>query len=277
MHLFLKGIIVGLGGVSPGLSGSVLLILFGLYQKTLDALATLPKRFRENIRFLLPLSSGMLLGVLLFGKVLDYFLNHHEVLTRFTFLGLILGTIPLFWKEVRKKGFSARYYAVILLSAIVGTFLFTINPNGFAQLEELNLLQSVLLGIAVAASAIIPGVDPAVLLSTLGFYEVYVAALAAVDLSVLLPMLAGLGAGAVLISAVMGFLFRQIYTLIFSVIFGVFLSMIPNMLTPRCYTGFSENAVGAVLAVLIGFLISWLLGDLPSNKQKIRLIFQKKE
>ena len=29
---------MGIGGVSPGLSGSVLLIIFGLYQKTLDAL-----------------------------------------------------------------------------------------------------------------------------------------------------------------------------------------------------------------------------------------------
>ena len=32
MKNFLKGIIVGIGGVSPGLSGSVLLIIFGLYQ-----------------------------------------------------------------------------------------------------------------------------------------------------------------------------------------------------------------------------------------------------
>ena len=38
MKRFLEGIIVGLGGVAPGLSGSVLLIIFGLYQKTLEAL-----------------------------------------------------------------------------------------------------------------------------------------------------------------------------------------------------------------------------------------------
>ena len=35
---FLKGIIVGIGGVAPGLSGSVLLIIFGLYRQTLDAI-----------------------------------------------------------------------------------------------------------------------------------------------------------------------------------------------------------------------------------------------
>ena len=31
---FKKGIIVGIGGIAPGLSGSVLLVIFGLYQKT---------------------------------------------------------------------------------------------------------------------------------------------------------------------------------------------------------------------------------------------------
>ena len=38
---FLKGIVVGIGGVSPGLSGSVLLIIFGLYRQTLDYLGTI--------------------------------------------------------------------------------------------------------------------------------------------------------------------------------------------------------------------------------------------
>ena len=72
MERFLKGIIVGLGGVAPGLSGSVLLIIFGLYQKTLDALGSLLTDLRKNLRFLLPLVAGMFLGVLLFiGPLLD--------------------------------------------------------------------------------------------------------------------------------------------------------------------------------------------------------------
>ena len=54
MDRFFKGIIVGLGGVAPGLSGSVLLIIFGLYQKTLEALGSILKDFRKNLRFLAP-------------------------------------------------------------------------------------------------------------------------------------------------------------------------------------------------------------------------------
>ena len=36
MKNFFKGIVVGLGGVAPGLSGSVLMVIFGLYQKTIE-------------------------------------------------------------------------------------------------------------------------------------------------------------------------------------------------------------------------------------------------
>ena len=45
---FFKGIIVGIGGVAPGLSGSVLLVIFGLYQKTINAIGTLFKNFKKN-------------------------------------------------------------------------------------------------------------------------------------------------------------------------------------------------------------------------------------
>ena len=109
MERFLKGIVVGLGGVAPGLSGSVLLIIFGLYRQTLDAIGTLLTDFRKKIRFLLPLVCGMVLGVLLFSKLIDFLIHDYEMPTRFCFLGLILGTLPMVWKEVKKDGFSPGY------------------------------------------------------------------------------------------------------------------------------------------------------------------------
>lgn len=270
MGRFWKGIIVGLGGVAPGLSGSVLLIIFGLYQKTLDALGTLFLRFKENIRFLFPLVAGMFAGVLLFSKVINFFLNNYEMPTRFCFLGLILGTIPMVWQEVKKEGFHRIYYGVIALSAALGCWFFTVNPNAFPQVTDPTVLQSVLLGVAVAATAIIPGVDPAVFLSTLGFYEMYVAALANLQLRILLPMVLGLALGAVVISFGMSLLFRRFYTATFSVIFGIFLSMIPNMLSDNCVLGRNGMSVLSVVLLCIGFGVSFFLGDLERNLQRIQ-------
>ena len=265
MDRFFKGIVVGLGGVAPGLSGSVLLIIFGLYQKTLDALGSLLKDFRKNLGFLLPLVAGMFLGVLLFSKAIDFFLNNYEMPTRFCFLGLILGTLPMVWQEVKKEGFSWKFYPVIALAALAGTWFFTVNPNAFPQVTDPTLLQKLLLGVAVAATAIIPGVDPAVFLSTLGLYEMYVSALANLELSILVPMVGGLAVGAVAISFAMSLLFKRFYTASFSVIFGIFLSMIPNMLTENCVLGWNSPSAVSLVVLILGILVSWFLGDLPRH------------
>ncbi len=275
MIRFFKGIIVGFGGIAPGLSGSVLLIIFGLYQKTLEALGTLPISPKKNIRFLLPLILGMFTGVLMFSRVIDYCLEFYEVPTRFCFLGLILGTLPMVWKEVKKEGFSPKFYGVIALAAIVGTWLFTVNTDAFPQVTDPTLLQSILLGVAVAATAIIPGVDPAVFLSTLGFYEMYVHALAVIEASVLLPMVVGLALGAVGISFIMTSLFKRFYTGTYSIIFGIFLSMIPNMLSERCVLGFNGQSALSLCLMVLGFLISFYLGDLEGNNQRIKSFFNK--
>ncbi len=277
MERFFKGIIVGLGGVAPGLSGSVLLIIFGLYQKTLDALGNLLTDWKKHLRFLLPLVAGMFLGVLLFSRVIDYCLAEFEVPTRYCFLGLILGTLPMVWKEVRKEGFARGYYLVVLLAAIGGTWFFTVNPDGFPQVTDPTLMQSVLLGVAVAATAIIPGVDPAVFLSTLGFYEMYVHALASLDTGILLPMILGLAVGAVGISFAMSLLFKRAYTATYAVIFGIFLSMIPNMLTPACTLGLDAQSAAALALLVLGFGVSLFLGDLPGNLQRIRSVRKKEE
>lgn len=270
MKVFLKSIIVGLGGIAPGLSGSVLMIIFGLYQDVLEALGTLFVDFKKKINFLLPILSGMVVGVLVFSKVLNFFLVRYEMPTRFAFLGLILGTVPLFYKEVKKQGFSGKYYVVILLAVIGGTLLFTLNPDMFPQVTNPNIIQKVVLGIAVAASAIVPGIDPAVLLSSLGLYEMYVAALANVNFDVLIPMALGLVVGGIGISFLMSRLFKYFYTATFSVVFGVFLSMIPNMLNESCSLGVDTQSVISILVLISGFLVSFYLGGMEENSQNSR-------
>ena len=258
---------MGLGGIAPGLSGTVLLLIFGLYRETLDALGSLFRNFRKNAAFLLPLVAGMFCGVLLFSKVLDFLLTTHEVPTRFCFLGLILGTIPMVWQEVKKEGFPKKYYLLILAAFVAGTCLFTLNSSGFPQITDPNLLQSIALGVAVAATAIIPGVDPAVFLSTLGFYEMYVRALAEFSLPILLPMVIGLVLGAAGISAAMSLLFKRWYTPTFSLIFGIFLSMIPNMLNSSCRLGWNSRSLASLSLLAAGFAVSFCLSKIePANK-----------
>ena len=256
MRNFLKGIIVGIGGIAPGLSGSVLLVILGLYQKTINAIGTLFKDFKKNVTFLVPLFLGFGVGVILFSKIVDFLLGNYEMYTRFAFLGLVLGTIPLFYKEVKKEGFKKKYYWLMLISALAGLALFSFNKDLFPVITNPNLFQSVLLGIAVAGSSIIPGVDSAVILSTLGLYELYVSSLANFDLSVLIPAGVGLVIGVLVISFIVNKLLSKYYTITFSIIFGLFLSIIPNVLNESCVLGFNIDSVISIVILIIGFAFS---------------------
>jgi putative membrane protein len=273
---FLKGIIAGVGGIAPGLSGSVLLVIMGLYEKTINALGALFKHFKKNVKFLLPVCLGMACGVLLFSKIVDFLLANFETPTRFAFLGLVLGTIPLFYRQVRKKGFRNRYYFVMLIAGLAGLMLFGMNRALFPQITDPNFFQKVLLGVAVAGSSIVPGVDSAVIMSSLGLYELYVSSIANLDMSVLLPALIGLVLGAAAISAGMNFLLKKAYTLTFSIIFGLFISIIPNILQD-CYkiNNLWEGAV-AIAFALAGCIVSYYLGDISANNARLKRLFKKK-
>lgn len=277
MFNFLKGILVGIGGIAPGLSGSVLLVILGLYQKTITAISTIFKDFKKNLQYLIPLFAGMGVGIIIFSKLVDFLLEHVEMHTRFAFLGLVLGTIPLFYKEVKKEGFSKKYYIPIVLSAAAGFALFFFNKNLFPAVTNPNLFQSVLLGVAVAGSSIVPGVDSAVILSSLGLYELYVSALADFDLAILLPAGVGLGFGVLIISFIINKLISKHYTITFSIIFGLFLSIIPNVLNESCVLGFNISSVIAIVIAIIGFGISFFLGDVKGNVSKLKKLFKKEK
>lgn len=274
---FLKGTVAGIGGVAPGLSGSVLLVILGLYEKMIQAIGTLFKNFKKNMLLLLPLLTGMVVGVLAFSKLVDFMLERFEFYTRYAFLGLVVGTVPLFYREVKKNGFRRRYYFVIAAAAVAGTVLFLFNKNVFPVVTEPNLFQSILLGVAVAGSSIIPGVDSAAILSTLGLYELWVSSLANLDFQVLIPAVLGVAMGVLVLSALMNLLIKKAYTATFSVIFGLFLTIIPGMLNEKCAITNVGQGVVAVVLTVVGFGISFYLGDIQKNNERIRRLFGKQK
>lgn len=272
---FLKGIIAGIGGIAPGLSGSVLLVILGIYETTVAAIGTLFKNFKKNILFLLPLILGLGCGVWLFSKLVSFLLENYECYTRYAFLGLVLGTIPLFYRQVRKRGFRKGYYGVILASAALGFFVFNLNGNLFPTATESNPFLSVFLGVMVAASSVVPGIDSAVILSSLGLYEMWVNAVDSLNFQILIPAGIGLILGALGISAIMNVLLKKAYTLTFSIIFGWFISIIPTILNSSCTISTFVDGLIAFLFALLGCITSFYLGDIKANNARLKKLFKK--
>jgi putative membrane protein len=276
MKIFLKSIIVGIGGVSPGLSGSVLLVMFGLYERVIGAIGGFFKDIKKNLLFLIPVFGGFFVGVFLFSKLIDLLLSTFPMQTRFAFLGLVIGAIPLFWREIRKKGFSKKYYLFIAISCIVGLALLILSKGSIDKITEPNIFQSVFLGFSVAASYIIPGVDSAVILSALGIYELYVSSISSLDFSVLIPAAVGLGIGALSIAFIMTKLLSKFYTATYSVIFGLFISIIPSVLDESCKVALDLKTAFSFIFAILGFFVSFYLSDIKKNNEKIKKLFEKK-
>ena len=76
LHNFLSGLLIGLGFIIPGVSGSVIATILGLYDKIITKVLNFTKDTKNNLIFLLPIILGILSSVLLFSKIILYLINN---------------------------------------------------------------------------------------------------------------------------------------------------------------------------------------------------------
>lgn len=268
---FLKGVIVGIGGIAPGLSGSVLLVVLGLYSKVVNTIATLFKNFKKNVLFLLPIGLGMICGVVIFSRLIKLSITNYEIQTRLTFLGLLIGTIPLFYREVKKeKKLKQEHFLLTAIAFILGLYFLTFyRPDAGAG--DLNILQSFILGAVGISSMIIPGIDGAALLSALGLYDSWLN-LTSLSSSIAVYIPAGIGivAAGFLLSMVINKMIKKNYTATFSVLFGLFLSIIPSVLKRAdgsfISLGFNMATYVGLALFVVAILLSYFFSKLNQKE-----------
>ena len=90
---FIKGIFIGSGAILPGISSGVICIVLGLYEKLLNSILNFFKDIKGNFKFLFPIVSGAIVGIILFSSVILYCFNVIPCQTKSLFIGLLLGSI----------------------------------------------------------------------------------------------------------------------------------------------------------------------------------------
>lgn len=170
LFLFFKGLIVGIGKIIPGVSGSMLAALFGIYENSIYAINHLKDDYKKSISYLFPIGLGVILSIVLFSKILLYFLNYHYLFTMFFFLGLILGTVPKFRLQFTLK---KKYDKLLCLLGFCLPFSFSFLgvtqefvPNG----SILSYCFLFVLGFIDALSMVIPGISGTAIFMMLGSY-----------------------------------------------------------------------------------------------------------
>ncbi|MFY2506781.1 DUF368 domain-containing protein [Vibrio pectenicida] len=91
INILLAGAIAICAMILPGISGSFILLLIGMYTPILGAVKSV------DITVLLLFISGCVTGLLSFSHVLTWLLKHFRDLTLIFLTGLMVGTLPKIW------------------------------------------------------------------------------------------------------------------------------------------------------------------------------------
>lgn len=179
IFLVIKGFIMGIANIIPGVSGGTLALTLGIYERFIASISHFFSKLKENIKFLVPVFLGMGLSILTMSNLIDSSFKHFPVPTTLFFMGLVIGGIPLLKRKVtgKKETKEVSSYIIMALTFLLVIFLAIIPDlfSGFKEASFTNMNVSsyiilLLVGVVAAATMVIPGVSGSLVLMLLGYY-----------------------------------------------------------------------------------------------------------
>lgn len=264
---FLSGILIGISNAIPGVSGGTMAVVLNIYDKLIGALNI--REYKNNKRFLSMLILGAAVGIVGLSNVIMPLRKNFPVALGFSFLGLIVGSIPLIYRKACDNSKPKPYN--ILLGFISFIFMFTItlldrgglHSKGASDIASLDLKIFLLIlasGIIAAIAMIIPGISGSLVMLLIGTYNIVIESIAIVKLSVLIPM--GIGTIIGLVVGIQGI--RKALELFPQAMYFIILGLVGGSIF-SVYPGWTNNLEGYV-SILI-FLSFSLIAYISSKNE----------
>ncbi len=271
--LILKGMIIGLANVIPGVSGGTLMITLGIYEQIIDTISHFFSNFKNNLKFIIPLGIGIVLALLLFSKIIGLSLEKYPFATTLFFLGLILGGIPLIIKNMKKNSEKkvSNYIIAFLSFAFIIIFAMQKTGNDVAlTITFPSMILLFLVGIIAAATMVIPGISGSFVLMLLGYYKPIIDTVRSItnfsllknNLIVLLIFAIGVLIGIVLVSKLIELLLKKFETKTYYAVFGFVIASLIAIIKPLFSIKFSilEIIIGIILLIL-GYISAYKISQ----------------
>ena len=235
----IKGILIGIGAILPGMSGGVLAVVFGIYEPMVRFLANVFHKFWQNVFFFLPIGIGGVIGVVGFSAVVEFAFDKYPAQFIWLFVGFIAGTFPSLFKTAGKQGRKSWHWLVLVIFA-AATLLFmrwgeTINAGNITT----NLFTWLLSGFIFGLGLVVPGMSPSNFLIYLGLYQPMASGIRQLDFSVIIPLILGVVICVLLFAKLINWLFKKAYTFMYHFILGV--------------------VVGSTIAIIPGGVSGWTI------------------
>jgi putative membrane protein len=220
--LFLKGFLMGICDIIPGISGGTIAFITGIYEKLISSVKGFsPKFFKDlftfkkkelkkdlktiDFPFLITLLFGILVAIVAGSRAIKYLLENYNAFTISFFVGLILASSKIIFDNIKNHKMKNIFFGIIGLAfGISFAFLIPVEINpGFFY---------IFLGGFFGISAMfLPGISGAFILLIMGIYgfiiDVLHSPLESAD--IILVFLGGVVLGVFVISRVVSFLFEK--------------------------------------------------------------------
>ncbi|KJQ60189.1 DUF368 domain-containing protein [Streptococcus cristatus] len=248
----LKGMIIALGFILPGVSGGVLAAILGIYERMIRFLAHIKENFVENVLYFTPVAIGMVLGIAAFSYPVNLLLDNYKVIVLWGFAGAIIGTIPSLIKESVKESDRDRADTITFWLSFILSGVLLYSLNGMVGTLPANFLSFVLAGALIALGVLVPGLSPSNLLLILGLYTPMLTGFKRLDLfGTFLPIGIGGALALILFSKAMDYILKHYHSRVYHFIIGIVLSSTLLIVLPQSGNNESISYAGVSIFTLV--------------------------
>lgn len=277
----LGGIMIGIANIIPGVSGGTIIVLLGLFDKTMEAISNVFKikiGFKERMKsflFLLQIIIGVAIGLVAFAKVLDFLFSHFEHQTLFLFAGLIIFSLPMLKKqEMNHEKISIFFFIIGILAIGILAYFSPEKKEVVIPLSDLvaknldfpYIMILIIMGAISGASMLFPGISGSMVLLVLGYYYLYksyVSNVTSFEPNVLIPLIfiaIGVGIGIIISAKLTTYLLDKHRAKTMSLILGLVL-MSGIVIIPT--SGYNTiTLISSIICFIIGSIFIILFNKL---------------
>ncbi|MDP0488748.1 MAG: DUF368 domain-containing protein [Fusobacterium sp. JB021] len=236
-----KGMGIGIANVIPGVSGGTMAIVFGIYDKLIEALANFItasiKKKVEYIIFIAPIIIGAVVGILGFARIVEFLYANYPLYTKLIFVVLVLPSIPIVVKGERIKEIKNIIYFCLGMVFVLTFFMlvhkFSAEDMSFQIRKTFDTSYGIKLlfcGSLAGGAMIIPGISGSLLLLALGEHQNVIYYISNLDFLPLGYFGVGVILGIALFTKVINYFLKRYRSLTLFFILGIVVASLIEML-----------------------------------------------
>ncbi len=177
-YRMLCGAFLGISVIAPGISGSIMAVMMGIYDELITIISNPFKNFKKNFFYLLPMVLGAFVSMLALIKALDFLFANYPVPSYLLFMSLIAGSIPTVLDEAKKDKIKAKYFIGVACALAFALTIGFLAKSDFAVAVDTTAATSTAMRIYLpicggisGMMSMVPGMSVSMLLMMFSVYE----------------------------------------------------------------------------------------------------------